>query len=234
MIKILIEVKEHIIMYLFFPLFIYFLKGKLKIQQNFSLIDYYVLLGLIMFLSISQFTIYTYAETHHINNAHVKTIHETKLDKLIPKISDTVYIYHTLYILGAFLGMLSIKNFKQASYILFFIMVLNIILFFIYIIYPTKLDEKSRDKNEKNRILKEIDSLDTTGNAWPSTHVTLSVFISYLLYPVFKNWSFLFLVLNCISALTTKQHYIPDVISGLALGSIYTYLVRGIFNPNNF
>ena len=76
--------------------------------------------------------------------------------------------------------------------------------------------------------------LDNTRNAFPSTHVSMAVFISYLLYPVFKNWSYLYLILNVISTLTTKQHYIPDIISGLFLGGVYTYLVRFIFNKNNF
>lgn len=230
--KFLLHFIETIGIYLFLPLILYFFKGNLKIQQDFSLLDYYVIFGVIMFSILAQFTLYKYSETY--KHANVVEIKETMIDKLIPKISETVYIYDIVYAIGLFAGILSLKNFKQAFYVIFFMILLNVILFMIYMIYPTKLEDKSREKDEKNAFLKEIQILDTTGNAWPSTHVSIAVFITCLLYPVFKNWSFLYLILNIISTLTTKQHYIPDVVSGLFLGSIYTYLVRFIFNKNNF
>lgn len=230
--KFLFLFREELAIYLFLPLILYFFKNKLKLQPDFSLLDYYVLFGVIMFSILAQYTLYKYSETYQ--HAHVVEIKETALDKMIPKIPESVYIYDMVYSIGLFAGILSLKNFKQGIYIIFFIIVLNLILFMIYMIYPTKLEDKSRDKDEKNEDLKEIQLLDTTGNAWPSTHVSMAVFITYLLYPVFKNWSFLYLLLNIGSTLTTKQHYIPDVVSGLFLGGIYTYLVRFIFNKNNF
>ena len=63
---------------------------------------------------------YTYAENY--KQPYIKVINETKLDKMIPKISNTVYIYDEVYVIGLFLGILSLKNFKQASYIIFFIL----------------------------------------------------------------------------------------------------------------
>ncbi len=231
-IKFFYHLIEESLIFIFLPLILYYAKDKFKIQQEFKLQDYYLIFGLIMFTILGQFCMYQFAENYP--HKKVVEIKETKIDKMIPKISETVYIYDMLYAVGLFAGLLSIKNYKQLSYVLFFIILLNLILFAIYMLYPTKLDEKSRDKNEKNELLKEIQEMDTIGNAFPSTHVTIAVFITCLLYPVFKNWSILYLLLNVVTCLTTKQHYLPDILSALVLGGVYSYLIKFVFDKKNF
>ena len=76
--------------------------------------------------------------------------------------------------------------------------------------------------------------LDLTGNTFPSLHVAMSFFLTGC-YSFFEEsrtrraffwvWS----VLITASVLTTKQHYVIDIIGGVSLAVVYLFVARRKF-----
>ena len=77
-----------------------------------------------------------------------------------------------------------------------------------------------------------VQSVDAPGNVFPSLHVAHTTMLSILLMrdrPRLGRVAFVMAQLLAISTLTTKQHFIADVVSGYALAALGAHLaLRGL------
>ena len=206
--------------YLILP-FIYYLFR----QNNFKLIDFYALSAVLLFLIVGAYQIYFYPQKYHKNNTNIIEIPETYIDKQIPKLTWSVYIYNFVYYIGFGLLLIFIKSYKEFIYTCFRALLLLVTLFLFFMVFPYKLNDNTRDKGEKNIFLNLTQSCDGLTNAFPSAHVAIAVYISVVLKKYIGNIAFIFPILIFISCLLTKQHFFIDCVGGACWGSIYSSIV---------
>lgn len=156
----------------------------------------------------------------------------TSLDENIPFIGWSFFVYLSLYLYypaAAYFGRVSNKRIREmfAFHQALFLMTWAVFLIFIFV--PTEIH--IRDNIPLSVRNGEgfwgffygdlMHKTDKPYNAWPSLHVAQSLLIVLLLkkWEVIKNSSEILVWICwiglCISVLTTKQHFIFDLITGL-------------------
>ncbi len=158
----------------------------------------------------------------------------TSLDNWVPFLPYTLWIYLSEY-LFFLVVYYHIENLDTANKYLYALAALSAISALIFIVFPTTyprhLFPLPGDLDPFTafsfRILRESDN---PTNCSPSLHVS-SVFLSAFLFineQKKKLANFLFWgVLIALSTLTTKQHYLADVVSGIALSlAVYLYFFK--------
>lgn len=152
------------------------------------------------------------------------------LDLIIPLLPWTIVIYFSHYIL-VFCGYWFSINHKTATHTFYSYLLATFIAVIVFITYPTYLphqDLNSADFNNITRTLYKILYLiDVPTNCLPSLHTCLALLAANSLKANLK-WqkiSNIWAGAVIISTLTTKQHVIIDVISGIILYYIIVYLI---------
>jgi membrane-associated phospholipid phosphatase len=172
------------------------------------------------------FALYPYLNRHP-NNETVARIIKFSFDDALPVIP----IFTVPYLL--FLPFLFITivyfiffsgRFREATFSLAFCQLIACLCF---VFYQTKIVRPEILSNDIfSQMLKTIYANDAPFNCLPSTHVALSIVCSWFWIRQFPKvkWAIVFFVfLICLSTVFLKQHYLPDVITGLmlAIASIY-------------
>ncbi len=147
------------------------------------------------------------------------------LENTIPFIAWTVPIYLTSYIVSPF----GILIARQADVIggiraTLFIFVVHSIIFFLL---PTTLPRVAVPVDAGWLYNYGIAAVDRAQNCFPSQHVAFAVLTVYIFWRRSRRLGVvaaLWALALCISTLTTKQHYILDVLGGIITGSIACYL----------
>ncbi|WP_263081089.1 phosphatase PAP2 family protein [Endozoicomonas sp. Mp262] len=160
------------------------------------------------------------------------------LDRSIPFIPETVYIYNTLFLfffVHCFFyppnkeGIHRVKLLLQSQ----MLMTLTATLFFIFCPAPVRMRDQVQSALEGSNQLYShffyyLYAVDTEFNSWPCLHIAHPLLITLSV----QKWMgkativFLWIWLSCLSLsiATTKQHYIWDLICGLLLGATFYYL----------
>jgi membrane-associated phospholipid phosphatase len=150
---------------------------------------------------------------------------------MIPFIPQTIWIYTTEYLLFPIVYLMSrdLTNCNKYLYAFFIQQSIAVAIFWFWpTIYPRHLFPLPEDLDALSYyVFSGLRSTDSPANCCPSLHVS-SVYLSSFLFlneqqkkfPFFFIWA----TLIALSTLTTKQHYIIDVVTGLLLASV-TYWV---------
>jgi hypothetical protein len=196
-------------------------------QNNLKLIDFYVMSAILVFLVVGGYQLYFYPQRYYKNKPHKKIyeIPETVVDRYIPKITWTVYIYNFLYYFSFGVLLIFIKSYKEFVYLCFRALLLLVSLFVFFMLIPNKLHESTRDTNETNHFLKLTQSCDDLMNAFPSAHVAIAVFIAFEMKKYIGNIAYIFPLVIAASCLCTKQHYFIDCVGGGIWGTVYSLLM---------
>lgn len=161
------------------------------------------------------------------------------VDEKIPFIPSFIWVYHTLLPVTILTAILLFQRRDVFLGLIFAFVFSSTILCAFYIFLPSFYPrELFVDTTTISGWLIEITrSIDGPHNTFPSGHVTfawLLVFFASLSQYTQKNrWIklvyFLWAILVSISTLTLKQHFVVDVVSGMALATLSYYLGRKIF-----
>lgn len=209
-----------IVSYLIMPPIYYLFR-----QNNFLLKDFYILSFLIIFLTIGGYQLYFYPQKYHKYNDDFINIPETRIDKYIPKISWTIYIYNFVYYIGFGAILIFIKSYKEFIELCFYALLLLSSLVTFFMIFPSILPSNTRNINYENAFIQLTQSCDKLTNAFPSAHVAIAVFIAFILKKYIGNYAFIFPLLIFTTCLTTKQHFILDCAGGALWGYIFSRLI---------
>jgi membrane-associated phospholipid phosphatase len=174
---------------------------------------------------------------------------ELAIDRKIPAVAWMIIPYTSLYLLtpGAiFLHPLHDRGRMELLLALQGLVVLSAIHAIFFILFPA--DIALRDQLPVDILAYEgflggmyefIHTVDNPTNAWPSLHITLSYIICRVMtiwldrdyaettwgkplkWILWANW-----VLICVSILTTKQHYIFDLATGLIFAFGWWWLIE--------
>ncbi|MCR5791864.1 MAG: phosphatase PAP2 family protein [Lachnospiraceae bacterium] len=159
-----------------------------------------------------------------------------EFENYIPLLPWTVIIYFGCYLFWIANYILCTRfDSAQAKRFLWADMMGKVVCFLCYVLYPTTMVRPeitgSGIFNEGMRFLYAVDAAD---NLFPSIHC----FVSWMCYigmrkddrypRSYRVFSLLFASAVCISTLTTKQHVLVDLISGIALAEICYYITGKI------
>ena len=155
----------------------------------------------------------------------------TSWDKAIPFLPHTVWIYTSEMFLFFSVYILS-KDLVNANKYLYSFLALQIVSVGIFMAWPTtyprELYPLSADLDSWTaHIFGNLRGIDAPSNCLPSLHVS-SVYLSSFVYldeqkkkfPFFFGWA----TAIALSTLTTKQHYIIDVVAGFGM-ALLMYLI---------
>jgi membrane-associated phospholipid phosphatase len=182
------------------------------------------IIGAIIYLASNHFLLFT---PHYLPL--------TPVDNAIPFIPATVWIYITEYFLFAvaYLMCHDLLNLNKYLYSMMTMQIVSIIIFMLYpTIYPRAQFPLPQDTHSLTiQLFNHFRMVDKPTNCFPSLHISscyLSAF-NFLDEQRKKFWFFfLWATVIGISTLTTKQHYLIDVVAGLLMAYIFYWLFHRI------
>jgi len=205
-----------------------------------------LVLPIIALLISSIFTSSAYALSNNFAEWRNYTVFDTStiIDDNIPFIKHTIIIYGIYYLLFCLMALSAPLNKEGlvecilANQILFYQSTLCI---FAFLIAPIKVDTRVGLDTGDGLIASFYEILylaDPPYNSWPSLHVVHSIFLTgmfirwmnsgqgLLKFPkILSNYKKLFSIMMwiicasvIISTMTTKQHYLFDIITGMIVG----------------
>jgi membrane-associated phospholipid phosphatase len=155
----------------------------------------------------------------------------TSWDKAIPFLPHTVWIYTSEMFLFFSVYILS-KDIVNANKYLYSFLALQIVSVAIFILWPTTYPRELFPLPMTldpwtTHMFNNLRGIDSPANCLPSLHVS-SVYLSSFVYldeqkkkfPFFFGWA----TAIALSTLTTKQHYIIDVVAGFGM-ALLMYLI---------
>jgi len=177
----------------------------------------------------------TYFAVGHARFARSTELLRTHLDDAIPFLPATAWLYLPFY--GAIFA-IALAGFQTRAYfnraLLSFAIILTVGLLchrFIPAVYPRPLLH-APFPNVSCAFMAWVQQIDPPGNVFPSLHVAHTTALALIIHRENRRLGRVVLVmaaLLALSTLTTKQHFVADVLSGLLLAAGARLLVlRGI------
>ena len=166
-----------------------------------------------------------YYLTNHYPQFQQHYLPLTFVDRNAPFVPYSVFIYISEYFYFAVVFIL-LKNYDNLNRYLYSFFVLQIVSCSIFFVYPTTYPRESFPiPTDLPQFVQAtwawLRTVDAPGNCFPSLHVSsvyLSAFVFWTdgqkkTFWVFVAWA----TAIAVSTLTTKQHYLADIASGLSL-----------------
>lgn len=156
----------------------------------------------------------------------------TELDRAIPFLPWTVWIYSSMS-QAIFAAWVLVPNVRMAWRFLVAMTIAAVICWFFFAFFPTtyprELFPLPLTVDSSVLELANVRRLDDPSNCFPSLHVALACCVALTMLEFDLGWpARATIVLWCISinlsTLTTKQHYVADVLGGLVVG-IFAFFV---------
>ena len=179
---------------------------------------------------------FMYLTTNHFPLSEPQLLNMTWVDQNIPFLPRSVWIYTSEYLYFG-LAYASIRSSENLSRYFFSFLSLQAVSVFIFMLWPTTYPRDLYPLPETLDSLtfglfSSLRTTDTPASCCPSLHVssiTLSALVFWderrKLFPWFAIWG---AAIN-LSTLTTKQHYLVDVLAGLAMAGFFYWLFHRKF-----
>ncbi len=157
----------------------------------------------------------------------------TWIDERVPFIPETIFLYLSEYPLffSVYLLARDMKNLNKYLYSFLFIQIFSVVIFMLWpTTYPRDLFPLTPDLDRFSMyFFSALRSADSPNSCLPSLHVSscyLSAFVfldeQRKKFPVFFLWA----SAVGVSTLTTKQHYIVDVVAGFVMAVFFYWVVH--------
>ncbi len=180
-----------------------------------------------VFLSLMLYFILYTTTNHFPLNAPV-FLPMTYIDNAMPFIPASILIYLSDYVLPI-AAFYVLKNRHDENRFMYTFVCSMIFCTIFFIIFPTTYprNDYPLTGNENSIIVFLVDFIrnaDTPNNCFPSLHVSSSFIAAFAVYHSRKDLSVIFMtwaVLIAVSTLSTKQHYVSDVIAGFLTGWVF-------------
>jgi membrane-associated phospholipid phosphatase len=180
------------------------------------------IIALITFVMLSFYLI-----SGHFHLGEPRYLPISDFEMNIPFLIESIWIYVLMYpfIFWSVFSYQDEENFNQILYSFSLIAVISLITFQLFPVgYPREFYPLPHAYSASVNLFYKIRWIDSPMNCFPSLHVSLCFLFTFGHYQENKKlfWvSLIITLLISLSTLTTKQHYIADVIAGclLAIGS---------------
>jgi len=179
-----------------------------------------------IFTYIWAISLYLFSNRVHIFPVHLLPL--TPIDIWVPYMPWTGWIYIGVYFIPLGCTVI-VKDPADIKRIVYSFLAMTTVCTTVFVLYPTVYPrpEMNLSASSGSYALQMVQSLDTPANSMPSQHVALAFLSAFFIHRYRKSWgnaAILFGILISISTLTTKQHYIWDVIIGYAMAR-FSYLI---------
>lgn len=175
-----------------------------------------------------------YLATNHFSIHSHHRLPVLWIDRAIPFYPESVWIYISEW---AFLPLayLRCRDLVQLNRYVYSYLFLQLVCMVIFLVWPTTYPRELYPINQATTgcwtyyALNSLRLTDTAANCCPSLHIA-GVYLSIALFIEGKKWDYLFFliwgILIAISVLTTKQHYVIDLVVGLGVGAFIHWMFR--------
>jgi membrane-associated phospholipid phosphatase len=182
-------------------------------------------------LILAAVTAFLYLTSNHIHLFEPHYLPMTWVDRTVPFIPETVWIYTSEYYLFVvvYLTLKNRENINRYVYAFLFQQVISIAIFWLWpTTYPRELFPLPDTLDPASHLVFTVLRIgDSPANCCPSLHVS-SVYLSSFMFLKEQRTKFPFFFLwataVALTTLTTKQHYIVDVVTGL-VSAVMIYLL---------
>lgn len=169
-----------------------------------------------------------------ISNQYPNPLEMTNFEQSVPFLTWTIWIYigvYPAYILWAVFGYKDEIEMNKTLYAFSVLCLVSCSVFLIYpVTYPRELFPLPDESSVTVFLFKMTRLVDKPSNCLPSLHVGLCFIFAFGYWKEnkVKFWISIFLsILISISTLTTKQHYLADIIASLFIASaIYLFFKK--------
>jgi membrane-associated phospholipid phosphatase len=178
------------------------------------------------------FSVVVYLPANHFHFFTPELLPLLWIDRAIPFFPYSVWIYISEYIffITVYLTCRDLKNLNKYFYSFVVLQSVSVVIFWVWpTTYPRELFELSANDLDwvTFNVFTQLRQLDTPANCCPSLHVS-SVYLSSFIFlddqrkkfPFFFSWG----TAIALSTLTTKQHYLVDVVSGLMMAITFYWI----------
>jgi membrane-associated phospholipid phosphatase len=177
-----------------------------------------------------------YMVSNHFHFFEPQYLIMTRLDDVIPFIPETIWIYasETLLFFVTYVLIKDTRNLNCVFYAFMLLQFMSCLIFFLFpTTYPRDLFPLLLEQTDQHtfRLFQELREADTPANCCPSLHVS-SVLVCALAFLKEQKEKFAFFftwaMVIAFSTVTTKQHYVVDVVTGWLMGlSCYCFVYYG-------
>ena len=182
-----------------------------------------------------------YLATNHLHYIEPRLLPMTWVDLNVPLLPNTVWVYVSEYLYFAFIYWLCRETRNLNKYFYSF-MALQIVSSIIFILWPTTYPRDSYplpvDLNALTQFgFSTLRSADSAANCCPSLHVSSVYLCSFIFLDEQRaKFPFVFLygTLITLSTLTTKQHYLVDVVTGFLIAVVFYWVFHRFVSYRSF
>lgn len=180
------------------------------------------------------YTMSLYMITNRVIEKPAMFLPLTALDKAVPFMPWTGWIYDTVY-LFPFAIIFYVDDIPEIKKNLISFLITGSLCVSVFFIFPTIYPRPEiKEINIASFALYFITQIDSPKNCFPSAHVAFAFLSAFGIMRSHKLWGNILLVgavLVAISTLTTKQHYIWDVVFGYLIARVVNSFVQWARTP---
>lgn len=182
---------------------------------------------IVCFFALAMLTAYSISGSFYIGEPRYLPLSDFEMN--IPFMIESIWVYVMMYpfLTWSIFSYKDEGNFNHILYSFLIISSISLAIFQLFPVgYPREFFPLPHTRSPSVNLFYTIRLLDTPMNCFPSLHVSLCFLFSFGHWKESKVafWvSILITLLISISTLTTKQHYIADIVGGLLL-SVVTYI----------
>lgn len=209
--------------------YLYFLVGKWLSPAPMDFMSYLVFTVVLAVIIVGAYQIFFWVQRN--NYFFATRCFKISLDDKIPFWPIWVWPYSLLYYIMIGLVVARISSLEEGTYLIFGGLLLLFFQSVFFLIIPVTVPTEYRQYEANNfstRFLKFVQGLDNGRNCFPSMHCSVATYVGLLLVPVIGVYSYIFIMVICISCLFVKQHQIMDIVPGVLLGGLVYYVAPHI------
>lgn len=191
-----------------------------------------------VFLAFVPYFIFYFIIQSAITTNHYDLL--TFLDAQIPFIPQFIWIYHTIIPTAVITSLILFQKKELFLSLTYANIFAGTILCLFYILFPSFYPREGYiDTTTISGLFLELTRrVDGAHNTFPSGHVTFSWLLAFFVgltqkgkqYSILKVIYFGWAILISISTLTLKQHFLIDVVFGVALAGVIFYIFRSVYS----
>ncbi len=164
--------------------------------------------------------LYLFTNRFTLTSAHF--LRMSIVDIRTPFLPWTAWIYILIYIFPLLVGFMCTRD-QDVKPIVLSYLSLATVCTLCYLFYPTVFPRPPMTGDQNDLALDLVRFLDTPANCLPSQHVALGFLSAFFVQRYDRkigNWSLILGILIAVSTLTTKQHYLWDIVTGYFLARV--------------
>jgi membrane-associated phospholipid phosphatase len=157
----------------------------------------------------------------------------TRLDRAVPVVPEAIWPYALYYVL-VMMPLFAVRRWKELGEVVSAYLLVTISAWVVYALWPVRMEYPHLVCGGRFscEVLLRLWSMDMGVNVMPSLHAAHSALAAAIFWS-YRNRAWPLIAIGAaavsIAAVLTRQHYILDIVAGVALALVAWALVRAVF-----